>query len=81
MSVIADHAVDNAANPLDIMEQIVAANEWVFDRRSESRNGRRGPRTLVRLRAVFQLVTRNQRDAFHLRLRPEGAGKAARRAV
>ena len=27
---------DNAANPLDIMEQIVAANEWEFDRRSDS---------------------------------------------
>ena len=22
-----------AANPLDVMEQIVSANEWVFDRR------------------------------------------------
>ena len=27
---------DIAANPLDIMEQIIAANEWAFDRRSES---------------------------------------------
>ena len=26
---------DAAANPLDIMEQIVAANEWAFDRRAD----------------------------------------------
>ena len=35
---------------------------------------------MVRLRAVFQLVTRDHRDALHLRLRPEGAGEAPRRA-
>jgi len=27
---------DAAANPLDIMEQIVIANDWAFDRRSDS---------------------------------------------
>jgi len=26
----------SAANPLDVLEQIVSANEWVFDRRSDS---------------------------------------------
>jgi len=26
---------DRAANPLDVVEQIVAANEWAFDRRSD----------------------------------------------
>ena len=25
---------ERAANPLDVMEQIVAANDWTFDRRS-----------------------------------------------
>ena len=29
-------AAENAANPLDIVEQLVAANEWAFDRRTES---------------------------------------------
>jgi hypothetical protein len=27
---------DPAANPLDIMEQIVTANDWAFDRRGEA---------------------------------------------
>src|ERR1700730_14706820 len=27
---------DTASNPLDIMEQIVTANDWAFDRRSDS---------------------------------------------
>lgn len=27
---------DRAANPLDIIEQIIASNEWVFERRSDS---------------------------------------------
>ena len=29
-------AAETAANPLDIVEQLVAANEWAFDRRTES---------------------------------------------
>ena len=45
------------------------------------RDGRRSSWALVRLWAVFQLVAGNQRHAFHLRLRPEGAGKASCRAV
>nr|WP_294549404.1 YbjN domain-containing protein [uncultured Rhodopila sp.] len=43
MSVSLSSAVDNAANPLDIMEQIVAANDWVFDRRSESEMAAEAP--------------------------------------
>ena len=27
---------DAAANPLDTMEQIISANDWAFDRRSDS---------------------------------------------
>ncbi len=26
----------SAANPLDVVEQIVSANDWVFDRRSDA---------------------------------------------
>ena len=72
---------DAAANPLDIMEQIVTANDWAFDRRSDSEMAAEAPGPLVRLRAVLLLVARDQRHAFHLRLRPEGAGEAAGRAV
>ena len=43
MSVTLTTSVDNAANPLDVMEQIVAANEWAFDRRSESEMAAEAP--------------------------------------
>ena len=32
-----------AANPLDVMEQIVAANDWVFDRRSDAEMAAEAP--------------------------------------
>nr|WP_295745720.1 YbjN domain-containing protein [uncultured Acidocella sp.] len=31
-----DDDVTNVANPLDLVEQVISANEWIFDRRSES---------------------------------------------
>jgi hypothetical protein len=34
---------DAAANPLDIVEQIVIANDWAFDRRSESEMAAEAP--------------------------------------
>ena len=34
---------DRSANPLDVVEQIVAANEWAFDRRSESEMAAEAP--------------------------------------
>ena len=36
MSATLSRAMETASNPLDIMEQIVIANDWTFDRRSES---------------------------------------------
>ena len=32
-----------AANPLDVMEQIVIANDWVFDRRNDSEMAAEAP--------------------------------------
>ena len=43
MSASLTTSLDNAANPLDIMEQIVAANEWEFDRRSDSEMAAEAP--------------------------------------
>ena len=63
------------------MEQIVTANDWAFDRRSESEMAAEAPGQVVRLRAVFQLVARDQRHALHLRVRPEGARQAPARAL
>ena len=34
---------DTASNPLDIMEQIVIANDWAFDRRSDSEMAAEAP--------------------------------------
>jgi hypothetical protein len=34
---------DRSANPLDVLEQIVAANEWVFDRRSDAEMAAEAP--------------------------------------
>ena len=50
MSMTALSPATLPADPLDIMEQIVIANDWAFDRRSDSGDGRRSPRPLVRLR-------------------------------
>ncbi len=36
MSAHAASHGDYAANPLDVVEQIVAANDWICDRRSDS---------------------------------------------
>ena len=36
-----------AANPLDLMEQIVGGYDWSFDRRTDTENGRRGSRQMV----------------------------------
>ncbi len=34
---------DAAANPLDVMEQIVAANDWAFDRRNDAEMAAEAP--------------------------------------
>lgn len=35
--------LDHASNPLDVIEQIVAANEWVFERRSDGEMAAEAP--------------------------------------
>jgi len=35
MTSMQTHAAERTGNPLDIIEQIVASNEWAFDRRSD----------------------------------------------
>ena len=43
MSASLATSFDTAANPLDMMEQIVSENEWAFDRRSESEMAAEAP--------------------------------------
>ena len=43
MSLLTTEAAEIAANPLDAMEQIVTANDWVFDRRSDGEMAAEAP--------------------------------------
>jgi hypothetical protein len=43
MSASLHTAVPRAANPLDILEQIVMANDWVFDRRTDEEMAAEAP--------------------------------------
>lgn len=43
MSATLTRFTDTAANPIDVMEQIVAANEWNFDRRSDQEMAAEAP--------------------------------------
>jgi hypothetical protein len=43
MSASLHTAVPRAANPLDILEQIVVANDWVFDRRTDEEMAAEAP--------------------------------------
>jgi hypothetical protein len=36
MTSLASQTTDPVGNPLDIVEQVIAANDWAFDRRSDS---------------------------------------------
>ncbi|MGC8470348.1 MAG: YbjN domain-containing protein [Acetobacteraceae bacterium] len=43
MTALAGHAEETTLNPLDIVEQIVSANDWAFDRRSDSEMAAEAP--------------------------------------
>ncbi len=43
MSALSLTSGPSAANPIDVMEQIVSANEWAFDRRSDSEMAAEAP--------------------------------------
>ena len=43
MSAQLSHHEESASNPLDVMEQIVAAYDWAFDRRSDSEMAAEAP--------------------------------------
>ncbi len=43
MSGLATVEQERAANPIDVIEQIISSNEWVFDRRSEGEMAAEAP--------------------------------------
>ena len=47
MSASLTTSIDPVSNPLDVMEQIVAANDWAFDRRSDSEMAAEAPGRLL----------------------------------
>ena len=43
MSALTSFTSERSANPLDVLEQIASANDWVFDRRSDSEMAAEAP--------------------------------------
>ncbi len=43
MSALSTYTAETAANPLDIIEQVIAANDWAFDRRNDSEMAAEAP--------------------------------------
>ncbi len=43
MTAMTDTASAGATNPIDILEQIVVANDWIFDRRSDAEMAAEAP--------------------------------------
>jgi hypothetical protein len=64
---------DNAANPLDVMEQIVAANDWVFDRRNDSEMAAEAPGKWCDYGLYFSWS--HEISAMHFAVRTAGVGQ------
>ena len=62
MSALMSAPQENAANPLDVMEQIVAANDWVFDRRSDSEMAAEAPGKWCDYGLYFSWLARRYAD-------------------
>lgn len=43
MSALSSFSTEHVANPLDIVEQVISANDWVFDRRTDSEMAAEAP--------------------------------------
>lgn len=43
MSALSSFSSEHVANPLDIVEQVIAANNWAFDRRTDSEMAAEAP--------------------------------------
>jgi hypothetical protein len=43
MTALANLSQDTAHNPIDVIEQIISANDWAFDRRSDSEMAAEAP--------------------------------------
>ena len=70
---------ERATNPLDVIEQIVAANEWVFDRRSDGEMAAEAPGKWCDYGLYFswsaEISAMHFSCAFDLKVPPEGRAK------
>jgi hypothetical protein len=68
-----------ATNPLDVLEQIVAANEWAFERRSDGEMAAEAPGKWCDYRLYFswspEISAMHFSCAFDLKVPPEGRPK------
>ena len=70
---------EHAINPLDILEQIIAANEWSFERRSDGEMAAEAPGKWCDYGLFFswapEISAMHFSCAFDLKVPPEGRGK------
>ena len=70
---------ERATNPLDVLEQIVAANEWAFERRSDGEMAAEAPGKWCDYGLFFswspEISAMHFSCAFDLKVPPEGRGK------
>ena len=82
MSGLQRHDRERATNPLDLLEQIVAANEWAFERRSDSEMAAEAPGKWCDYGLYFswshEISAMHFSCAFDLKVPAGGAGQAVR---
>ncbi|MCO6418817.1 YbjN domain-containing protein [Siccirubricoccus sp. KC 17139] len=70
---------DKATNPLDVLEQIVTANEWAFERRSDGEMAAEAPGKWCDYGLYFswspEISAMHFSCAFDLKVPPEGRAK------
>jgi hypothetical protein len=79
MSGLLAHDRERATNPLDVLEQIVTANEWAFERRSDGEMAAEAPGKWCDYGLFFswspEISAMHFSCAFDLKVPPEGRGK------
>ena len=79
MSGLQSHDFERATNPLDVLEQIVAANEWAFERRSDGEMAAEAPGKWCDYGLYFswsaEISAMSFSCAFDMKVPPENRGK------
>jgi len=79
MSGLQAREAERATNPLDVLEQIVSANEWAFERRSDGEMAAEAPGKWCDYGLYFswspEISAMHFSCAFDLKVPPEGRSK------